>query len=106
MDHNKKASETNVPDEILGWSWGASFLNGIWGIGNRTYAALLAFVPGLNIIMVVVLGFYGRRWAWKNKKWESVEQFNKVQKKWDIGGMIALGIYVIIFLKGLIEIAF
>ena len=39
-----------VPDEIKGWSWGAFFLNWIWGICNGTLIALLCFVPLLNII--------------------------------------------------------
>jgi len=93
-----------LPDEIMGWSWGACFLNGVWGVGNRTYSALLAFIPVLNILMMLTLGLNGRKWAWKNKEWESVEHFNRVQKKWDIAGFVALGLYVIVFIKGFIEI--
>jgi len=105
MDNSKDQSKTDtIPDEIHGWSWGACFLNGIWGVGNRTYSALLAFLPVLNIVMMFILGLNGRKWAWKNKQWESVEHFNRVQKKWDIAGMIALAIYVIVVLKGMVEI--
>jgi len=105
MDISKDQSKIDtIPDEIMGWSWGACFLNGIWGVGNRTYSALLAFVPVLNIVMMFILGLNGRKWAWKNKQWESVEHFNRVQKKWDIAGMITLAIYVIFVLKGMVEI--
>lgn len=100
-DHTKTEA---IPDGIQGWSWGACFLNGVWGIGNRTYSALLAFIPVLNIIMMFILGLNGRKWAWKNRKWESVEHFNRVQKRWDIAGFIALGLYVIVFITGFIEI--
>ena len=93
-----------LPDEIMGWSWGACFLNGVWGVGNRTYSALLAFIPVINLIMMFILGLNGKKWAWKNKEWESVEHFNRVQKKWDIAGFVALGLYVIVFIKGFIEI--
>jgi hypothetical protein len=104
MKNNDDASKTTIPEEIMGFSWGACFLNGIWGVGNRTYGALLAFLPVLNIIMMPILGLYGRKWAWKNKHWESVEHFNNVQKKWDIAGFIAFGIYILVVLKGMIEI--
>ena len=69
-----------VPDEIKGWSWGAFFLNWIWAIGNKTWIGFLVFVPFVGFIFLFVLGSKGREWAWKNKDWESVEHFNKVQK--------------------------
>ena len=48
--------------------------------------------------MAIILGIKGRQWAWQNKKWESVEHFQKTQKKWSFWavlltlGMITLGI--------------
>lgn len=77
-----------VPDEIKGWSWGAFFLNWIWGICNGTFIALLCFVPLLNIIMVFVLGAKGREWAWRNAKWEGIDHFNRVQRLWSIWGVV------------------
>ena len=32
-----------LPPELTGWNWGAFFLTWIWGIGNSTFIALLAF---------------------------------------------------------------
>lgn len=58
-------------------------LNWIWGIGNNTFIALLMFVPFVNFIMLFILGAKGSKWAWKkNKKWESIEEFKAVQRKW------------------------
>ena len=73
-----------VPEGIKGWSWGAFFWNWIWAIGNNTWIGLLALIPLplMGFIMGIVLGINGREWAWKNKKWESVEAFNKTQQKW------------------------
>ena len=71
-----------------GWNWGAFFLNWIWGIGNKTYIALLMFIPFVNIVMLFMLGAKGNEWAWKNREWESVEQFKKVQKAWAVWGFI------------------
>ncbi len=77
-----------IPPEIRGWNWGAFFLNAAWGVFNGTYVALLAIVPVLNVIMPFVLGAKGNRWAWQNKRWESVEQFKRVQRKWAIAGLV------------------
>jgi len=85
-----------TPDGIKGWSWGAFFLNWIWAIGNRTWIGLFAIVPYVGFIMAIVLGFKGREWAWKNKEWESVEHFNRVQKKWSFWGVIIFfGVFII-----------
>ena len=79
-----------LPDGIKGWSWGAFWLNWIWAIGNKTWIGLLALLPVLNLVMPFVLGAKGREWAWKNDTWDSVEHFNKVQRKWSIAGWIVL----------------
>lgn len=71
-----------VPPEIDRWNWGAFLLNWIWGIGNNTFIALLVFVPFVGFVMPFVLGVKGSAWAWKNKRWDSVEHFVAVQKKW------------------------
>ena len=86
------------PPGIKGWSWGAFLLNWIWAIGNRTWIGLLCFVPYVGIIMSFYLGFKGRELAWRNKRWDSIEHFNAVQKKWSwwavvlIVGVMGIGI--------------
>jgi len=71
-----------VPSEIKKWNWGAFFLNWIWGLGNKTYIALLCLIPLVNFVIAFILGANGSEWAWRNKRWESVEHFKRVQKKW------------------------
>ena len=75
-----------MPDGVKGWSWGAFLLNGFWAIGNKTWIGVLAFVPYIGVIMAIVLGIKGREWAWKNKQWDSLEHFNRVQRKWSAWG--------------------
>lgn len=87
----KSTTIETIPDGIKGWSWGAFLLSGFWAIGNKTWIGLLAFVPYLGFIMAVILGFQGREWAWKNKQWDSVEHFNRVQKKWSFWGVTIIG---------------
>lgn len=86
-----------LPAEISGWNWGAMLLNWIWGIGNKTWIALLMFVPVVNLVMFFVLGAKGNEWAWRNKKWDSVEHFRAVQRKWALSSVAVIaGIGVLI----------
>lgn len=87
--------------EIKGWNWGAFLLGWIWGLGNKTYIALLGLIPGVNIVMAFVLGAKGNQWAWNNRNWESMEQFKQVQKIWSTFGVgmivgFLLGVIVVL----------
>ena len=85
-----------IPAEIDRWNWGAFLLNWIWGIGNNTYIALLTFVPFFGFIWMFVLGAKGSAWAWRNGRWDSVEHFKRVQRKWAIwGAVIWIGMLVL-----------
>ena len=77
-----------LPEGISGWSWGAGLLNVIWALGNRTWIGLFAFIPYAGFIMCLVLAFKGREWAWRNKKWDSVEHFQSVQRKWSFWAFV------------------
>tara|TARA_B100001059_G_scaffold46785_1_gene39618 strand:- start:4469 stop:4912 length:444 start_codon:yes stop_codon:yes gene_type:complete len=89
-DNNSGMKQNTLPDGIAGFSWGAFSLNWIWGGFNKTYIGFLALVPYIGFIVAIYLGFKGRELAWKNKKWDSVEHFNRVQKKWSIWGLCLL----------------
>jgi hypothetical protein len=86
-----------VPAEIKRWNWGAFLLNWIWGIGNNTYIALLTLVPVFGVlIMPFVLGAKGNAWAWRNGRWDSVEHFKRVQRKWAMwGAIIWIGMFTL-----------
>jgi hypothetical protein len=85
-----------VPAEVDRWNWGAFLLNWAWGIGNNTLIALLSFLPCAILVMPFVLGIHGSKWAWQNKRWESVEHFKAVQRKWAQAGVALLGFGVVI----------
>lgn len=86
-----------VPAEVDRWNWGAFLLSWIWGIGNNTFIAFLAFVPFVNIVMPFVLGAKGSAWAWRNKRWDSIEHFRATQRRWARWGMVALVLFVVLF---------
>jgi hypothetical protein len=95
-----QGKDSVVPLEIQTWNWGAFFLNALWGLFNRTYIAMLCIIPVINVLLAFVLGFKGNEWAWQNKRWKSVEQFQRVQKIWGIIGIVTflVGALIGIFL--------
>lgn len=103
MENNTSGQGSNaaVPYEVDRWNWGAFLLNWIWGVGNNTFIALLMFVPFVNIVMPFVLGARGSAWAWRNKRWESIEQFRRVQRLWGIWGLVinvaTIGLVIAVF---------
>lgn len=82
------AAAEPIPREIDRWNWGAFLLNWIWGIGNNTFIALLTLIPFVGLVMPFVLGAKGSRWAWRNGRWDSVDHFRRVQRKWAIWGVV------------------
>lgn len=87
----------SVPPEIDKWNWGAFLLSWIWGIGNETFIAFLCFVPFVGFVMPFVLGAKGSAWAWQNKRWDSIEHFQSVQKKWAKWALIVFAGLIVFF---------
>lgn len=93
-------AEKDLPPGVRGWNWGAFIFTWIWGIFNNTYIALLCLFPPAHLIMMWVLLFKGNEWAWRNREWTSVDEFQRVQRRWGfwaIGGFFAIiGFFVAI----------
>ena len=93
-----QGEQATLPPELSGWNWGAFLLNWIWGIGNNSFLTFLMFVPCVNIAVPFVCGAKGNEWAWKNKRWESIQEFRRVQKKWTMAGLVVIvAAFVLIF---------
>lgn len=91
-------SQETIPEGVRGWCWGAFFLGWIWAIGNRTWIGLLALIPYVNVPVIIWLSLNGREMAWRNNTWDSVEHFNRVQRKWTqwgIGFGVASAVFII-----------
>lgn len=82
-----------VPEEIKGWNWGAFLISPFWLVSNRVWIGFLALVPLFGFWMAIALGVKGNEWAWKSRRWQSIDQFQTAQKKWAIAGIV-LGISV------------
>jgi hypothetical protein len=108
-----QGSSAIVPEEVKGWSWAGFGLTWIWGVFNGVLISLLVLIPFplFGLAWAIVLGAKGREWAWRNKKWESVEHFRNSQRPWDIAGIViftigvaALFVVVPLALVGLIGV--
>jgi hypothetical protein len=98
-ENNSGGGKSIVPPPgIAGWSWGAFLLNWIWAIGNKTWIGLWCLVPYVGVVMAFYIGFKGRELAWRNQRWDSIDHFIEVQRKWSwwavvlIVGIMGIGI--------------
>ncbi|HXZ95171.1 MAG TPA: hypothetical protein VEG28_04575, partial [Dehalococcoidia bacterium] len=78
-----------------GWSWAGFGLTWIWGVFNGVLISLLCLIPVFSLAWAIVLGIKGNEWAWRNKKWDSVEQFKNTQRPWNIAGIVLFAISMI-----------
>ncbi|HAZ46301.1 MAG TPA: serine/threonine protein kinase, partial [Cyanobacteria bacterium UBA11371] len=76
-----------IPDEIKGWNWGAFLMPWLWPFTNKVWIGLLCLMPYVGWIMGFVLGAKGNEWAWKSRKWRSIDQFKAHQRGWAIAGL-------------------
>ncbi len=76
-----------VPDEIKGWNWGAFLMPWLWPFTNCVWIGLLSFMPQVGWLVAIALGSKGNEWAWKSRKWRSIEQFKAHQRGWTIAAL-------------------
>jgi serine/threonine protein kinase len=80
-------SSVPVPIEIRGWNWGAFLLPWFWSFPNQVWIGLFSYVPHCPVVMALALGAKGNEWAWRSRKWRSIEQFKAHQRRWTIAGV-------------------
>jgi len=90
-----QGESATVPEEVKGWSWGAFALTWIWGVCNGVLLSLLCLIPLFSLAWAIVLGIKGNEWAWRNKKWDSVEHFKSTQRPWNIAGIVLFAISMV-----------
>lgn len=104
----ESAQNSKTPEEAQKWNWGAALLTWIWALGNKTYGwAFLGFlinVTGIGwILNFFLFGLNGSEWSWKNKKWDNIEHFQKVQKIWRNWG---IALFIVLILLGILAAVF
>jgi len=93
-DTSGMGSAAIVPPEIKRWNWGAFLWSFIWAAGNRLWGwallGLLLSLLALGIVPAIVLGINGNEWAWRARRWNSVEHFQTAQRRWAWAGLICV----------------
>lgn len=107
-----------IPEEIcqMGWCWGGFGMGWIWGFVNNVLfgrlmlplevchsisggvPSLAGFFAGLHLANSLYLGRYGHGFAWQNRHFDSMEQFEETMKVWNLWGLCS-------FLIGLVIVA-
>jgi serine/threonine protein kinase len=77
-----------VPDEIKGWNWGAFLIPWLWVFTNKVWGGLFVFIPHIGWVMTIALGAKGNEWAWRSRRWRSIEHFKEHQRGWAIAGIL------------------
>lgn len=95
------------PLNLSKWSWGAFTLSWIWGVFNGCWWMFLVkavfwlfyflfwWVPFMAIFLSVIelgvsvlFGVKGTEWAWNNRSWSSIADFNQTQDVWNKVGLV------------------
>lgn len=93
--------------EIIRFNWGAFIGTWIWGLFNKTPITILMiplmFTPA-SFSFSLICGLKGNEWAYKNRKYKSLEEFHESQKRqtiiWSIlSPVITLFVMVALFLS-------
>ena len=113
--NNSGTKGADVPTSIRRWNWAAFLMPEVWGLFSGVPWAILLLVAGLLLLQLagdlfplqigyavmfsikLFLGFRGNEFAWRGKKWRSVEHFNAFQKQWTTWS-IALFVLTILIL--------
>lgn len=103
--------ETEIPDNLDSFNWGAFFVWHLWGFWNgMPLLSCFGLVLGLlvqlfyplyiiNIPISIYIGLKANKLSWKNKNWKSIEVFKTAQQNWSFGGIASIAI---LFLLGLL----
>ncbi|MDO8513880.1 MAG: hypothetical protein Q7S37_05240 [bacterium] len=67
-----------------------------WSIAYQICVILLTLIGPMTLVVAIILGIKGNEWAWKNRKFENVEQFKAVQQSWTKWGVVVFILSIII----------
>ncbi|HLO88865.1 MAG TPA: serine/threonine-protein kinase [Nostocaceae cyanobacterium] len=81
-------SQQEVPEEILGWNWGAFLMPWLWMWPNYVWYGLFCFIPHIGWLMAIFMGAKGNEWAWKSRRWRSIQHFKDHQRGWTIASLL------------------
>ena len=70
------------------WNWGAFLLAPYWTLANKLEIwTILMFIPGVNVVAVIYLGFKGNRLAYGKSNLKNIDEFMTLQRQWSSWGI-------------------
>lgn len=92
-----------VPPGISGFSAGGCVPFGLFGFLNGStlwgFLGLAGCLFGpLSLVYAIYLAIQGRELAWRNRRFDSIEQFQDTMHPWNIAGLVMLGLSIIGFI--------
>lgn len=91
-----RATFSPLDQELAEFHWGAFFLCWAWAPAHRVWIGLLAFLPGVGLVVPFLVGFQGRRWAWQAKPDQNWMDFCVAQRKWSAWGWLCFAGYLLV----------
>jgi hypothetical protein len=88
LNTSGQGAKAVVPDEILGWNWGAFLMPNFWFMTNGVWWGVLTWIPLIGYIPTIILGLRGNQAAWQSRRWRNVTQFKTHQQVWTVVGLI------------------
>ena len=110
----------SVEEKAIRWNWGAFSNPVVFGVANRTYKTILAFLPCLipcltatlwiyNIIPLYIFlaslpllfawnvscGLFAERWVWATGQYEDGATFRAVMDTWNRAGLLKFVVGII-----------
>ena len=88
-------------ERVKGWNWGAFVFSWIWAfshnLGVVAVISLIASFLNMGLFASIFLGITGNEYAWKARRFNSVEEFKDTQRKWTIAGLMMLFFSILLF---------
>ncbi len=114
-----------IMNALKHFNWGAFYFSWLWGLGNGSFRktwhviiplSLLVFLPGFttlfkgstsNVFVIMLLcyiamfimgvfyGLKGNEWAYKNRAWWSITDFDETQKRWATATAVLISLQII-----------
>ena len=89
-------NDPSLHPDLNKWNWGAFAFGWLWGVGNQCYLSLLQLIPipFLSLVMSILLGIFGNRWAYNSGENKDLASFMATQKTWNRAGVVSVIISV------------
>jgi len=92
------------PPSAAGWSFAGFVPFGIFAfVNNMTMWGVVGLIVNillgpLYVVYAIIIGLQGKKLAWENRHFDSVQQFDDTMKAWNMWGLILLIVGVVIFI--------